>query len=91
MFNSGELSTSKDLWLLWKQWQNNLSYDQFGAPFQLCIRLNSASSLQGDNWSLEVLMQSKQAPSFMVNISQYFKDKKANAELYSKMFGASID
>lgn len=87
----GELSTSKDLWLLWKQWQNNLSYDQFGAPFQLCIRLNSASSLQGDNWSLEVLMQSKQAPSFMVNISQYFKDKKANAELYSKMFGASID
>lgn len=86
-----EVSISKDSWLLWKQWKNNLSYDQFGSPFQLCIRLNSASDQEGDNWSLEVLMQSKQDPSFMVNVSDYFKEKQSKADLYSKLFGNSIE
>ena len=86
------LSTSNQnegAWKQWKLWRNNLSYDQFGSPFQLCFRLNAARDERGDDWSLEILMQSKDQPSFMVNASEYWKTQKQKQAIYNKMFGTS--
>lgn len=75
----------------WKQWQNNLEYDQFGADFQLCFKLHQASDQDQNNWGLELLLQSKTDPSFMINLAQYWQEKATKHKLFNKMLGASID
>ena len=82
---------SEEIWKDWKLWKNNLSYDQFGAPFQICFRLNSASGEEGADWGLEVLMQSKEDPSFMINLNDYWREKESKNKLFSKMFGTSVE
>jgi len=39
--NTKPIILSDDVWKDWKSWKNNLDYDQFGAPFYVCFRLNS--------------------------------------------------
>jgi len=82
---------SEDIWKDWKLWQNNLAYDQFGSPFQICFRLNSAQTEDGEGWGLETLLQSKEDPSFMINLNQYWHEKDAKQKLFTKMFGTSVE
>ena len=65
----------------WRVWKNNLSHDLYGSPFNICIRLNSASSDESHDWSLEVLMQSQKDPSFIISISDYFATKDTKQAL----------
>ncbi len=81
----------ESVWKDWKLWSNNLAYDQFGAAFQICFRLNSASNEGGKDWGLEILLQSKTDPSFMVNLAQYWEEKSSKKMLFSKMLGTSIE
>ncbi|NRA87832.1 MAG: DEAD/DEAH box helicase [Rhizobiales bacterium] len=94
-------SLAEDQWKAWKLWQNNLSYDQFGAKFNICFRLREASSDTLNDWHLEILLQSKNTPSFMINLSQYWskrsfstkltKAQRAEQTLITKMLGTDID
>ncbi|NQY64667.1 MAG: DEAD/DEAH box helicase [Alteromonadaceae bacterium] len=78
-------------WKSWQLWHNNLHYDQFGSPFQLCFRLNEATSSNGVDWGLEVLLQAKVDPSFMIDIAEFWQDKSSKKTFFSKMFGTSIE
>lgn len=89
--NFKEFYVSEDIWKSWKLWTNNLSYDQFGAPFQICFRLNASNNENGEGWGIETLLQSKHDPSFMINLNQYWQHKKQKAKLFSKMLGTSVD
>lgn len=89
--NLDSFTLPESVWKEWKMWANNLSYDQFGAPFQLCFKLNSATNEKGDNWTLVILIQSKIEPSFMISLDEYWREKKKNSKLFSKMFGSSIE
>lgn len=89
--NLGTPTIDEEMWKQWKLWRNNLTYDQFGAPFQICFRLNAAQSKEGDDWNIEILMQAKDNPSFMVNAGEYWKTRKNKAEIYNKMFGTETD
>jgi len=40
--NFTQAQVSEEQWKAWRLWHNNLNYDQFGAPFQLCFRLKEA-------------------------------------------------
>lgn len=72
----------------WKQWRNNLNYDQLGSPFKLCLRLE-APEQEHDKWYLTFLLQSKEDPSFMVNLGEYYSNKQK--PIYKKMFGTSVE
>merc|ERR1711994_552882 len=54
--NFKEFYVSEDIWKSWKLWTNNLSYDQFGAPFQICFRLNASNNENGEGWGIETLL-----------------------------------
>jgi SNF2 family DNA or RNA helicase len=84
-------SVSEQEWKSWRQWHNNLNYDQFGSPFQLCFRLNEATSINGADWGLEVLMQAKVDPSFMINLAEFWQDKTSKQAFFNKMLGTSIE
>nr|WP_112351378.1 DEAD/DEAH box helicase [Shewanella benthica]SQH74553.1 conserved protein of unknown function [Shewanella benthica] len=75
----------------WKLWQNNLVYDQFGADFTLCFKLLEASDQHEGDWGLELLLQSKRDPSFMVNLTQYRQDKAAKQQLFAELLGTSVE
>ena len=90
-FNPEYFDLPDSIWKDWKIWKNNLAYDQFGVPFQVCFRLNSATDSHTNNWSLQVLIQSKSDPSFMITLSDYWIDKKSKKTLFSKMFGTSVE
>jgi SNF2 family DNA or RNA helicase len=90
-FNYRQPQVSNDEWKSWRVWHNNLSYDQFGSPFQLCFRLNEATSSSGINWGLEVLLQAKDDHSFMINLAEFWQDKAIKKCFFSKMFGTSIE
>ena len=49
-------------WKEWKQWYNNLTYDQLGAPFKLVMRLEAPAE-EDDQWYLTFLLQAKEDPS----------------------------
>ncbi|MFT5706137.1 MAG: SNF2 family DNA or RNA helicase [Oceanospirillaceae bacterium] len=72
-------------------WQNNLQADQFGNAFVICFKLLEASTEDSNDWGLELLLQSKLDPSFMVNLVKYWQDKSQKVQLYHKMFGSSIE
>jgi hypothetical protein len=71
-FNYKQAQTTEQESKSWRLWHNNLNYDQFGAPFQLCFRLNEATSNHGIDWGLEVLLQAKVDPSFMMTCGVRF-------------------
>lgn len=81
----------KPKWTSWRVWHNNLNYDQFGSPFNLCFRLVEATTIHGDDWGLEVLLQAKTDLSFMVNIADFWQDKESKQSFFNKMFGTSIE
>lgn len=89
--NVNQQPISEQEWILWQVWHNNLNYDQFGSPFQLCFRLNEATSNNGVDWSLEILLQAKADPSFMINLAEFWQDKMVKNALFNKMFGTSIE
>lgn len=89
--NVNQQPISEQEWILWQVWHNNLNYDQFGSPFQLCFRLNEATSNNGVDWSLEILLQAKAIPSFMINLAEFWQDKMVKNALFNKMFGTSIE
>ena len=89
--NFSQPQVSEKQWKSWQLWHNNLQYDQFGSPFQLCFRLNEATSSNGIDWSLEVLLQAKADPSFTLNLTEFWQDKVTKSTLFSKMFGTSIE
>ena len=80
-------------WKEWKQWCNNLAYDQLGAPFKLVMRLDAPEKEEEgeDEWYLTFLLQSKDDPSFMVDLETYHKNKQKKKSVYQKMFGTSVD
>ena len=78
-------------WKDWRVWYNNLSYDQFGSPFSLCFRLNEASSSNGSDWGLEVLLQAKSDPSFMINLADFWQEKSSQSAFFNKMLGTGIE
>ena len=90
-FNSGQLQASEQEWKSWRLWHNNLNYDQFGSPFQLCFRLNEATSGNGIDWGLEVLLQAKVDPSFMINLAEFWQDKAVKQAFFTTMLGTSIE
>ncbi|MEI6859841.1 MAG: DEAD/DEAH box helicase [Shewanella sp.] len=75
----------------WKLWQNNLTYDQFGADFTLCFKLLEASDQHKGDWGLELLLQSKRDPSFMINLTQYRQDKITKQQIFTELLGISIE
>ncbi|WP_111977478.1 DEAD/DEAH box helicase [Algibacillus agarilyticus] len=79
------------IWQTWKLWQNNLSYDQFGAAFQLALRLVDASSAAGEDWQIEVLLQSKADPSYRVSLAEFWQNKHLANTLYNDLLGTSIE
>ena len=85
-----DFSLDESIWKQWKQWRNNLEYDQLGSPFKLTFRLNAPEEAN-NLWNIEVLMQSKEDASFMLDISSYQKNKVKKKAFYQKMFGTSVD
>lgn len=77
-------------WKEWKQWYNNLTYDQLGAPFKLVMRLEAPTE-EGDLWYLTFLLQAKENPSFMVDLETYHNNKQKKKSVYQKMFGTSVE
>ena len=90
-FSPTQTPVSEPQWKSWRLWHNNLNYDQFGSPFQLCFRLNEATSSNGIDWGLEVLLQAKADPSFMINLAEFWQDKATKQAFFSKMLGTSIE
>lgn len=90
-FNYSQPHTTEQEWKSWRLWHNNLSYDQFGAPFHLCFKLNEATSTNANDWGLEVLLQAKDDPSFLLNIADFWLDKVPKHEFFTKMLGTSIE
>jgi len=81
----------EDDYKAWQLWYNNLSYEQHGAAFTLCFKLIEATDKKGNNWGIELLLQSKQDPSFMVSIADYWQQKSAKSNLYSELLGSSVE
>jgi SNF2 family DNA or RNA helicase len=90
-FNYKQAQSTEQEWKSWRLWHNNLNYDQFGAPFQLCFRLNEATSNHGTDWGLEVLLQAKVDPSFMINLAEFWQEKDLKHAFFSQMLGTSIE
>jgi len=78
-------------WKSWRVWHNNLNYDQFGSPFNLCFRLNEATSSKGDDWGLEVLLQAKADLSFMINLADFWQEKSSRQAFFNQMLGSAIE
>ncbi|WP_299010377.1 DEAD/DEAH box helicase [uncultured Shewanella sp.] len=91
LLNHERLSIDAHTYKQWRSWKNNLEYDQFGADFQLCFKLHQADPHEQADWGLELLLQSKQDPSFMINLAQYWQEKVTKASLFEEMLGTSID
>ncbi|MEH6446848.1 MAG: SNF2 helicase-associated domain-containing protein, partial [Oceanospirillaceae bacterium] len=72
-------------------WQNSLHADQFGNAFVICFKLLEASAENSNDWGLELLLQSKVDPSFMVNLAKYWQTKSQQTQLHLKMFGSDIE
>ena len=85
------ISLSDGLWKDWKSWKNNLDYDQFGAPFHLCFRLNSPDDQNLESWDIEVLLQAKSDPSFMITLAEYWESKEAKVTLYTSLLGTAVE
>jgi SNF2 family DNA or RNA helicase len=85
-----DFNLDESIWKKWKQWRNNLEYEQLGAPFKLVLRLNAPEEAN-HLWNIELSMQSKEDASFMLDISLYYKNKEKNKAFYQKMLGTSID
>ena len=83
------IALSDIVWKDWKSWKNNLDYDQFGAPFYVCFRLNAPDS-EDAQWTLEVILQAKSDPSFMVTINDYWITKGKNSKLYTNLLGTGV-
>jgi len=83
-------SLNEQTFKTWKIWQDNLVYDQFGALFQLCFKLIEASEPDQENWGLELLLQSKKDPSFMINLAQYWQEKHTKQALFNELLGTSV-
>lgn len=90
MLESRVLDINESEYIKWQNWTNNLSHDLYGAPFNICFRLNSATDEGRNDWSLEILMQSKKDLSYNVPIGEYFTSKVKEKAFYHKMFGSSI-
>jgi SNF2 family DNA or RNA helicase len=88
---SKPINLSDSVWKDWKSWKNNLDYDQFGAPFYICFRLNSPNEKDSANWDIEVLLQAKSDPSFMITLTEYWEKKETNVLLYTNMLGTATD
>ncbi|MDF1757835.1 MAG: DEAD/DEAH box helicase [Legionellaceae bacterium] len=91
ILNKSASDITEEEYIKWLTWKNNLSHEQYGSSFNVCIRLNSATNNESDDWSLEILMQSHKDPSHIVSISDYFTTKSTKVALNEKMFGFSIE
>lgn len=82
---------SDSVWKNWKSWKNNLDYDQFGAPFYVCFRLNEPNEHNAPIWTIEVLLQAKSDPSFMITLKEYWVTKEKNLTLYTNLLGTAVE
>jgi SNF2 family DNA or RNA helicase len=89
--NQESLTSIDEEYKAWKLWQNNLVYDQFGVAFQLCFKLIEASDAAASDWGLELLLQSKKDPSFMMNLAQYWQDKADKSALFNDLLGGGVE
>ena len=71
---STDISIDPSLWQQWQLWRNNLAYNQLGASFKLMFKLLSPDVPEG-KWQLQVLLQSKQDPSLMIDLETYQTNK----------------
>jgi hypothetical protein len=78
-------------WKNWKSWKNNLQYDQFGIPFYICFRLNEPRNSEIEIWTIEVILQAKNDPSFMIALNEYWATKVKNTMLYTKLLGTAVE
>ncbi|HAU0031601.1 TPA: DEAD/DEAH box helicase [Legionella pneumophila] len=85
------IALSESVWKDWKSWKNNLDYDQFGAPFYVCFRLNEPDKHEAAIWTIEVLLQAKSDPSFMITLNDYWVTKEKNTTLYTNLLGTSVE
>lgn len=85
------IAVSDGIWKDWKSWKNNLDYDQFGAPFYVCFRLNEPDKGDDAIWTIEVLLQAKSDPSFMVALNDYWEAKEKNLTLYTNLLGTAVE
>ncbi|MBE8167240.1 MAG: DEAD/DEAH box helicase, partial [Shewanella sp.] len=88
----GEKTTlCEDDYQHWHAWHSRLLSEQTGAEFRLCFKLVEASNGQGDDWGLEVLLQSQSDPSFMLHLDEYWQNKAEKHTLYSKLLGHHVE
>ncbi|MCL1079265.1 DEAD/DEAH box helicase [Parashewanella spongiae] len=75
----------------WYTWFSRLQSEQQGSEFTICFKLIEASDGLGDNWGLDIQLQSKRDPSFMVSLCEFWKQKDNEHKLYTKLLGQHIE
>ncbi|MBT4922211.1 MAG: DEAD/DEAH box helicase [Rickettsiales bacterium] len=73
----------------WHEWQENIKHEDSAIPFYLCFKLREASKLNPEDWSIEMLIESKKDPSFKISLSDYWHKLKDDKKL-EQYFGLEI-
>ncbi len=75
----------------WRSWRQRLVAIQTGAEFTLCLRLHSASQEEPDDWSLELLVESKKDPSFKVGLNEYWQYSPGEKARLARFLGQDFE
>ena len=75
----------------WQLWKQRLAAIQTGATFTLCLRLQSATEQEPDDWPLELLVESKQDPSFKVVLGEYWLHPAREREHLKRFLGQDFE
>jgi SNF2 family DNA or RNA helicase len=83
-----------ELYQQWLTWKTKITRTQTDSPFTLCLKLHAPPQKRPDAWQLELLVASKQDPSFKVALSEYWamgvKAKAKIKQQFGKDFEASL-
>ena len=76
-----------ELYHRWHTWFGRLESEQQGIGFTICFKLLEASNGLGDDWGLDIQLQSKSDPSFIVSLYDFWEHKHQDRKLYTKFLG----
>ncbi len=85
--NGGTAYSDDEQYHHWHTWFGRFESEQQGVEFNLCFKLLEASNGLGDDWGLDIQLQSKSDPSFSLSLCDFWKHKDKERKLYAKLLG----
>ena len=69
-------AVSETLWQQWQRWRDMINRSADEADENICFRLEDAREGSPDSWRLEWLLASRQDPSFLVSLEDFWRSSR---------------